>query len=148
LSALSAAKALLEADATLLATATGGIWDYDEAGRLGINRTTAGAAFDDNEVLKPCVLLKSRSSEPHPSLQDEGARYSGVTEMLEVWFYEDDGYSNIETMRDRVWSLLHAVQLEGTFMCLWAGDVRQARDTDLDASVERSSYQVVTYKSA
>ena len=148
MSALSAAKALLEADATLLATATGGIWDYDEAGRLGINRTTTPGAFDANEVIKPCILLKLRSSEPNPFLQDEGARYSGVREMLEVWYYEDDGYSNIETMRDRVWALLHAVQLDGTFMCLWAGDVRSARDSDLDASVERSTYQVASKKSA
>jgi len=148
LSALSAAKALLEADATLLATATGGVWDYDETGHLGINRTTTSAAFDSNEIIKPCVLLKSRSSEPDQSLVDEGARYQSTTEMLEAWFYEDDGYSNIEIMRDRVWVLLHAVQLSGTFMCLWAGDVRQARDTDLDASVERSVYQVVTKKSA
>jgi len=147
-SALSAAKALLEADATLLATATGGMWDFDETGRLGINRTTTPAAFDANEILKPCVLLKLRSSEPNPLLQDEGARYSGVREMLEVWFYEDDGYSNIETIRDRVFSLLHAVQLSGTFMCLWAGDVRGPRDSDLNASVERSTYQVATKKSA
>lgn len=147
MSALSAAKALLEADATLLAAATGGIYDLDETGPEGINRTLT-AAFDANEIIEPCVLLKTRSSTPNPLLQDEGARYSGVTEMLEVWFYEDDGYSNIETMRDRVFSLLHAVQLDGTFMCLWAGDVRQARDSALGANVERSTYQVAAKKSA
>ena len=147
MTALSAAKALLEADATLLATATGGVWDFDEAGRLGISRTTTPTAFDANEIIKPCILLKLRSSEPDQALVDEGARYQSTTEMLEAWFYEDDGYSNIETMRDRVWVLLHAVQLSGTFMCLWSGDVRQARDTDLDASVERSVYQVTTKKS-
>lgn len=146
MTALSAAKAILEADATLLATATGGIYDLDETGRLGINRTLT-SAFDSNEIIKPCVLLKLRSSEPDQALVDEGARYQSTTEMLEVWFYQDTGYSSIETMRDRVWALLHAVQLSGTFMCLWAGDVRQARDTDLDASVERSVYQVTTKKS-
>ena len=72
---------------------------------------------------------------------------SAAKTLLEAWFYEDDGYSNIETMRDRVWVLLHAVQLSGTFMCLWAGDIRQARDTDLDASTERSVYQVITKRS-
>ena len=148
MSALSAAKAILEADATLLITATGGVWDFDETGRLGINRTTTPAAFDANEIIRPCILLKLRSSEPDQSLVDEGARYQSVSEALEAWFYEDTGYSNIETMRDRVWVLLHAVQLSGTFMCLWAGDVRQARDTDLDASVERSVFQVATSKSA
>jgi len=149
MSALSAAKAILEADtATLVAAATGGIYDLDETGPQGINRTITPAAFDANGIIKPCILLKLRSSEPDPYLADEGARYVGVREMLEVWFYEDDGYSNIETMRNRVWALLHAVQLSGTFMCLWAGDVRNQRDTELDANVERSTYQVTTSKSA
>ena len=148
MSALSEAKALLEADATLLVTATGGIYDLAETGPEGINRTLTPAAFDANEIIKPCVLLKTRSSEPNPNLADEGTRYQGVTEMIEVWMYEDSGYSNIETMRDRVWTLLHAVQLSGTFMCLWAGDVRNQRDTELGANVERSTYQVTTSKSA
>jgi len=146
-SALAAAKAILEADATLLAAATGGIYDYDEAGRLGISRATTPDAFDDNEILQPCVLLKLRSATPTGDLQDEATQYVSVREVLEAWFYEDDGYSNIETMRDRVYALLQNVQLSGTFQCIWAGDIRNQRDTDLDASVERSEFSVHTYKS-
>jgi hypothetical protein len=146
-STVSAAKTILEADETLAAAATGGIWDLDEAGPNGINRTTTPDAFDDNEIIKPCVLLKLRSATPDGALEDEGAQYVSVREVLEVWFYEDDGYSNINTMRDRVYTLLHATQLTGTFKVLWAGDVRNQRDTELDANVERSEFAVHTYKS-
>jgi hypothetical protein len=144
---LSAAKTILEADATLVAAATGGIWDYDETGRLGINRTTTPAAFDSNEILKPCVLLKLRSSTPDGILADDASQYTSVREMLEVWFYEEEGYTNIETMRNRVYALLHAQQLTGTFQVLWQGDVRGQRDVEMDASVERSDYLAITSKS-
>jgi hypothetical protein len=147
MSVLSAAKAILEADGTLLASATGGIWDYDETGRLGINRTTTPTAFDSNGILKPCLLLKLRSSEPDGILADDANQYTSVREMIEVWFYEEGGYTNIETMRDRVHALLHAQQLTGTFQILWQGDLRNQRDIEIDANLERSEYLAITYKS-
>jgi hypothetical protein len=146
MSVVSEAKAVLEADVTLVALATGGIYDYAETGPNGISRTTTPAAFDSNEIIKPCILLKSRGSTPDLALTDEGAQYLSTREALECWFYDDTGYSNIEAMRDRVYTLLHAVQLAGTFKALWAGDVRNQRDTSLDANVERSEYTVYTYK--
>ena len=149
MSALSAAKAILEADATLLTTATGGIWDFDETKRLGLNRTTQPTAFDSNGIIKPCVLLKLRSSVPDYILADDSNQYVSAQEILECWFYESSGYANIETMRDRVYVLFHTVQLSGTFQVLWAGHFRPGiRDDDLDASVERTDYQVFLPKSA
>ncbi len=147
MSTLSAAKAILEADATLLATATGGVWDFDETGRLGLSRTVTPAAFDSNGRIKPCVLLKLRSSTPDSHLRDDAGQYSSTVDMLEVWFYQDAGYDSIETMRNRVYALLHAKQLTGAFAVHWAGDVRGQRDVELDASVERSQYQVFTARS-
>lgn len=147
MSSVSAALAVLEADDTLVAAATGGIYDLDETGPNGISRTTTPAAFDDNEIIKPCVLLKLRSATPDGFLVDEAAQYVSVREVLEAWFYQDSGYDSINTMRDRVFTLLHAQQLSGTFMVLWAGDVRNQRDTNLDANVERSEFAVHTYKS-
>ena len=142
MSILSAAKALLEADSTLLSTATGGVWDFDETGRMGINRTANAAAFDSTGIIKPCVLLKLRSSTPDYILADDSNQYVSVREMLEAWFYQDGGFSSIETMRNRVFALLHTKQL-GAWQCLWAGDIRfPVRDTDIDANVERSDFTV------
>jgi hypothetical protein len=148
MSALSAAKTILEADATLLAAATGGVWDFDETGRLGLSRsnTATSAAYDASGVLKPAVVIRLRSSTPDGILRDDPDQYVSVREMLEVWFYQDSGYTAIETMRNRVYTLLHAVQLSGTFRCYWSGDVRSQRDDILDASVERSDFVVHTFK--
>jgi len=147
LSALSSIKTRLEADATLLATATGGIYDLAETGRLGINRTNTPSAFDSAGVIKPCVLLRLRSSTPDYVLQDDSNQYQSVREVVEVWFYEDSGYTAIETMRSRCYTLLHSKQVTGAFAIRWAGDIRSQIDFDLNASVERSDYSVVTYRS-
>jgi len=146
-SVVSAAKAILEADATLVAAATGGIYDLGETGPNGISRTTTPDAFDDNEMIEPCILVKTRGSTPDGALVDEAEQYASARQVLEVWFYEHSGYDNIDTMRDRVYTLLHAVQLADTFRVLWAGDLGQQRDTDLDASLDRSEFAVHTYKS-
>jgi hypothetical protein len=147
-SALSAAKAILEADATLLAMATGGVWDYDETGRLGLSRELTPGAFDANGIIKPCVLVKSRSITPDYLLADDANQYVSAREMLECWLYEDTGYANIATMKSRLHILLHATQLNGTFSCRWAGDIQPPRDTDLDASVERVEFEIRSYRSA
>lgn len=147
MSALSSIKARLEADATLLATATGGIYDLAETGRLGINRTNTPSAFDGAGVIKPCVLLRLRSATPDFVLQDDASQYQSVRELIEVYYYEDSGYTAIETMRSRVYALLQATQVTGAFAIRWAGDIRSSIDFDLNASVERSDYSVVTKRS-
>lgn len=143
MSILSAAKNILEADATLLALATGGIWDFDETGRMGIGRTNTPGAFDQaTEIIKPCLLIKLRSSVPDYILADDSNQYVSLRETLEVWFYADLSFSPIENMRSRVYVLLHAKQFGGAFMSYWQGDVRNQRDIELDSWVERSDYLV------
>ena len=148
MSALSAVKTILEADSTLLATATGGCWDFDETGRMGINRTSTPAAFDSNLIIKPCLLLKLRSSMPDGAIVDEAAQRVSYVQMLECWFYADNAYTSIETMRDRVFVLLHAKRLTGPYFVRWAGDLRNQRDDEIDAFVERSTFQVNGIRSA
>ena len=143
-------KTILEADSTLLAIATGGIYDYDETGRLGISRSNANtaAAFDSNEVLKPCVLLKLRSEIPDNVLVDDAAQYVSARAIYEVWFYQDDGFDSIDAMTDRVFALLHAVQVPGTFQVHWIGNAMQVRDDVLDATLNRSDYMATVKRSA
>lgn len=144
MSILSAAKALLEADATLLATATGGIFSYDETGRMGIGRTNTPDAFDQaTEIIKPCVLIKTRAPVADYTLADDANQLVSYREALEIWLYQDSGYTTIETMEARIYTLLHAKQFGGAFMCYWQQNVRfPVRDIELDANVERMEFAV------
>lgn len=144
MSIVSAIKAILEADATLSAAATGGIFDWDETGRLGISLTETPTAFDANGIIKPTIMVKIRSSIPDYDLADDDGQYVSLRHNVECWFYQDTGYTTIETMRNRVYALLHTKRVagEGVFKMLWQGDIRGNRDTEIDANVERSDYQV------
>lgn len=148
MSTLSSAKTLLEADTgNLVALATGGIWDWDETGRMGLNRNnTLTTAAWTSGIIKPCLLLKLRSSVPFGDIADDASRITGVRDMLEVWAYQDSGYSTIRSMLDRVYTLLQGQQLGG-FVCRWAGDIQPPRDIEMDANVERSTFAVIRRRS-
>ena len=100
----SAVVAVLEGDATLLATLTGGIYD-----RRGINRTLTPDAYDMTTLaLKPCAVVTTGTS-----LQTDagGERDSTPFEQqfFQVWLYEEEGnaYAAIDVAADRVKALLH-----------------------------------------
>jgi hypothetical protein len=139
---VSIIKAILEADATLLATASGGIYDLDETKRMGLNRTNVAAAFTDQGVIKPCLLVKGRKRAPDGGPNDPISQEATTRQVVELWFYQSDGYGSIETMKNRAYALLHEKQANGVFAIRWVGDIGQARDEDLEANVDRSDYEV------
>ncbi len=143
-------KTVLEADATLLALATGGIYSFDETGRRGIARgvTAVADAFDSSGIVQPSILVSERQITPDLSLQDNSNQYMSARQVCEVYCYADEDYGTIEAMRDRVYVLIHAKQLSGMFRCEWAGTVRGPRDTEIDAWVEREDYLCIIKRSA
>lgn len=143
----TAIKAILAADSTLLATATGGVWDITATGRLGINRTSTPSAFDTYGIIKPCVLVRMRSATPDYILADDANQYTSVREMIECWLYESDGIANIDIMKLRIYALLHAKQLAGTFAVRWQGDTSIMRDITRDVNILRSDYLAVVKRS-
>lgn len=145
---LANAKAILEADTGNLVTlATGGIYDWDETGRMGINRSNAAtAAAFSGGIIKPCLMLKLRTSVPFGDVADDAGRITGARDMLEVWAYQDSGYATIKLMLARVYTILQGKRLGG-YVCRWALDVQPLRDMEMDANVERSDYSVVWLKS-
>lgn len=142
---LSSAKTILEADATLLALATGGIWDWNETGRMGINRTNTPGAYT-NGIIKPCLMLKLRSSVAFGDIADDAERVTGARDMLEVWAYQDQGYATIEGMLARVYVLIQGKRVGG-YVCRWALSVQPLRDIDMDANVQRDDYAVYWLRS-
>ena len=143
----STIKAVLEGDATLLATATGGVWSFDETGHMGISRTLTPTAFDSTGVIKPCVLVAQRNANPGLTVPDDASQVMDVRQVVECYCYSDASFATIATMKDRVYALLHAQRLTGPVRVDWAGDFRGPRDLDLDAWVERSDYLCVYVRS-
>lgn len=147
MSAESTIKTVLEADATLLALATGGIYSWDETGSEGINRTTTPDAWNSNGIMLPTIMVSARNAVPGLNVPDEAAQSMDVRQIVEIYFFQFDGYSTIDSMVDRCYALLHAKRLTGPIRMDWAGSVRLGRDIEFDANVYRADWQCVYIRS-
>ncbi len=140
---MSIPASLKTAITSVASTATGGIYTEEDVGRLGVNRTTLAAAFTSG-IIRPTIYIKSREARAVPGQGDVIDNREAAEVVIEFWLYQHTGYTTINTMRGAIFDLLHLKQVSGVLQIRWVGDVRGQRDTDLDASVERSDY-VVTY---
>lgn len=137
---------VLNADATLLATLTGGIFKVESIGIDGIDRTSAPAAFTGG-FLRPCALVRSRSFVPDGVLRDNIAKRQTVRETVEVYLYEDRTYTAIDTAKARVITLLMGHQFSDSFEVELVNIVPRMREPAgplMNASMERLDFLVVS----
>ena len=140
----AAIKTLLAADATLMAVLTGGIYDFLETRKLGINSVTTPSAFASG-VLKPTALLKGDSETPFGGIADPNAQYITVSQLVSVWLYNDGdaGYAALATARDRIYALLQNSRVVGAFEIRLANIIEGVSVPELDyAALIRADYQV------
>lgn len=141
---------VMEADATLMATLTGGVYTSAEVGRDGITRDTAAAAFDTSGYLKPCALVRQRGLVPDGVLVEQETPAASATQVVEIYVYEDSGYSSIDTALNRLFVLLLGRQLSsGSFPLEWLNTIDRERDEGAlkGASMARQDWLVVTVTS-
>ena len=93
----AALKTLLEADATLVATMTGGLHDSTE-----ISRSGTPSAYDDRGDLKPCGVLRVGTMTPLDPFD------TAERQFFSLYFYQKPGgYTSIDAMKYRAKTLLH-----------------------------------------
>lgn len=133
------------ADATLVATLTGGIYKRESVGMEGITRGTQ-AAFDANGYLLPCALVKQAPHVPDGQIYDEAAQIDSARQRIEIWLYEDRGYTAIDSAKARLKVLFKGHKFSNAAPILWLGDyLGRARDPGAlkGNSMERVDFQVV-----
>lgn len=100
--------ATLQADATLAAILTGGIYTTRANENAPINETDTPSAYEELAAsgglkrLLPCMVIS-----PFSGPNSEGATGMGRREWFRLGVYERDGYVNCESALDRVHTLLH-----------------------------------------
>lgn len=132
----------LSSDSTLASLATGGVHDAESVGRRGLTR--AALAGSSTVPIEPALYLHWPTAVPMGG-GEVGLQVERV--FLEVYAYQDRGYTATGAMRERVMALLHRQQVtldDGwCFLILWRGDVCQQHDEALGGvSMERSRYEV------
>lgn len=109
------------ADATLMATLTGGFYAYGSLGREGLTRESVPAAYDSNGYLKPCGIAKMRALIHDFEVFDGIAQDASARQVVELWLYQDSGFTAIDTALARLYVLFQGYQLSNAFPCEWHG---------------------------
>lgn len=121
-------KTRMDADATLMAILTGGVFVSGSLGPLGIARNTAPTAFDGNGYLEPCALVRQRAQIADLQVVDQIAQAASATQVVEIYVYEDSGYTNIDSALSRLFTLFFGYQLTDSFPAEWIGTLDRERD--------------------
>lgn len=144
---------LLNADTTLMATLTGGCYNYPAGGRKGLNRILVPTAYDGQVgLIKPTAVVLELDEKP--SMEIVGHNTSVIVPVY-VWIYNDgdpdangvDPYTSISTAFDRLYSILHLAQITNACQILYQGGTKYKRDPDLqDAAYFRADFNVYAYR--
>lgn len=105
----------MEADATIMALLTGGVHVYGSLGLQGVTRETVPAAFDANGFLKPLCVVKQRAAVPDGAVDDMIEKDASYGQAVELWFYEDRLFANIDPAVARAKVLFHGHRFSDSF---------------------------------
>jgi hypothetical protein len=137
----------MEADATLTAILTGGVYEAGEVGLEGITRETTPAAFSGGYLL-PCSLVRQRDLVPDGIVEDDIEQDTSVRIVVEVWLYEDRGYTNIDAAINRLFTLFQGWQPSDAFPVKLINQIDRQRDPGAlaGASLARLDWEVFSVK--
>jgi hypothetical protein len=116
-------KEILEADATLMALLTGGIFENRELGVSGNSFQNIIASRRDptiGNIFKPFSIVRGRNVVTTSQfLRDEPTQYTSVEQTVEVWILDDPSSSIdvIDSATDLVYELLQFRPPTGAFQC-------------------------------
>jgi hypothetical protein len=133
-------RLLLENDTALSSTLTGGIFDATELGRNGLQ---IEQVQDAQGRIKPCAVIRWRANNPFPPEPIPAER-----QFVEVYLYEDTGYTNIEAAIKRMKTLLHRKYIistdHGLAWVRWAGDLGEMEAEELgNCPMNRSRFEII-----
>lgn len=117
-----ALKAVLDADATLNALLTGGIFAYRDLGVSGVGFTNIIDARRDPStgIFEPFGVVRGRNVITTSNrLHDEDTQYVAVEQTIEIWILDDPTSTKavIDSATDRIYQLLEFRPPEGAFQC-------------------------------
>ena len=120
----------MEADATLMAILTGGVYVAGALGQGGINRTDTPTAFDSTTgYLKPCALVRQRALVADLQVNDQIAQVASATQVVEIYVYQDGpAYTSIDSALSRLFTLFFGHQFNDSFPAEWIGTLDRERD--------------------
>jgi hypothetical protein len=142
---------LLLADSTLMALLTGGVYTDEELGIQGMRRgddSPTENAFDADGVLKPCAVVRQGAETAYGGIRSVKDQITGMTQPIEVYFYEDRGRDVIIAAKQRAYELLENRRLPASYPLIWVGDTPPFYDVGpvANSTTIRQSWRCVFLK--
>ena len=141
-------KTLFQADGTLTGLLVGGIYTWEDTGRLGFSRQSIPNAYDANGLLRPCLIIKTRDDIAQYEIPDADFQFVDTKAVAELWFYDDGNntYTTIKAAQDRCYLLLQDRRINGAFYVQIIGHLLDKRDTGNDRAIYvRSDYTLFSH---
>ena len=138
----------LNADATLMAVLTGGVWNFSAAGRKGLNRLQLPDAYSDNTgFLKPVAMVAEMDEfMDEEEVSPNTGRFSVQSQIyIRILDHGDRGYNTIDTASDRIKVLLNCKPqiIANAYQLIWRKTLKDRREPNLkDACYYQQLYQV------
>jgi hypothetical protein len=136
-------KDYLETADPILTTAvlTGGIYDWNETGRMGINGSNVATASAFNgPTLRPCALIKFRGWNAGGGIVDEANQVYSAFGTLEVYVYDEQDIDVIETAVGRIASALSESKPASGITCQWRGQSGEMQAEELNGAAMMIMY--------
>lgn len=137
------------ADATIMATLTGGCFKSENVGIEGLTRETTGAAFDANGFLKPVALCKQRTRVPDRMIVDSLAQIASIVQTVEIYIYQEakagaNSYDAIDAAVARLYILFHGVPFADSYPVEYTNLIDRIRDNGAlrGCSMAKMDFQV------
>jgi hypothetical protein len=126
---------LLNADSTLTALLTGGIYEFEYSGRKGLNRIEVVQAYvQKTGLLKPlCIIYEAAAIDTGEVHSPSTGRVSTITPIT-GWIYDqgDSGYGTIASAEQRIYHDLAFTRLTGALQILWGQTIKDKREPLLE----------------
>ncbi len=125
-------KDIINADSTLTGLLTGGIYTYDETGRLGISRQTTPSAFS-GATIKPNLVIWNDGGSASFDIIQEYPFTASTTEIVQLRFRssETNAITTLTSAMNRARQLLHGARLSGGGHLYWFDDITMPIEQDL-----------------
>lgn len=141
---------ILKANLDLSNLLTGGIYNYPESGRKGINRTSLPEAYYPASsttpgLLKPTAIVVEHDEVADGQIVSPNTGIKSVVVPIYVWIYDDGGkgYEVISAAWDIVYTLLADRRIEGGFQALLRNTLKNRRDRDMqDACCYQAKFDI------
>lgn len=100
-------KALLLADSAITAIFSTRIFTSAEAGRNGLTQESTPTIYNATTgSLEPCILIKDGEATADGQVLNYDDRDVSILQVTRIWFYEEKGYTNINSGKIRTRYLL------------------------------------------